>query len=86
MNGSALYQVSLLQALSLGRYEGSVEISELKKNGNIGIGTFDGLDGEMIMFALLCYYARKFDPDEVNEKTARRSNVFTILRERRADA
>ena len=45
--GSVLYQVSLLQALSLGRYEGSVKISELKKNGNIGIGTFDGLDGEI---------------------------------------
>ena len=45
--GSMLYQVSLLQALSLGGYEGSVKISELKKNGNIGIGTFDGLDGEI---------------------------------------
>ena len=57
MKGSVLYQVSLLQALSLGRYEGSVKISELKKNGNIGIGTFDGLDGEMIMLDGIVYRA-----------------------------
>ena len=40
----------------------------------------------VIMFGLLYYYARKFDPDDVNEKSERRSNVFTILRERRANA
>ena len=57
MDGSVLYQVSLLQALSLGRYEGSVEISELKRNGDIGIGTFDGLDGEMIMLDGTVYKA-----------------------------
>ena len=35
MIGSMLYQVSMLQALSLGRYEGSVSIGELKRNGDI---------------------------------------------------
>ena len=54
---SVLYQVSLLQALSLGRYDGSVSIGELKKNGDIGIGTFDSLDGEMIMFDGIVYKA-----------------------------
>ena len=57
MGGSMLYQVSLLQALSLGRYEGSISIGELKKNGDIGIGTFDGLDGEMIMLDGTVYKA-----------------------------
>ena len=40
----------------------------------------------LIMFGLLCYYARKFDPDEVNEKSERRSDVFAILKERRANS
>lgn len=52
-NGSGkngpLYQVSLLQALSLGDYTGSVTLAELKRHGDMAIGTFDGLDGEMIM-------------------------------------
>ena len=39
----------------------------------------------LVMFGLLFYYAKKFDPDVVNEKSERRANVFTILRERRAD-
>ena len=49
MKGPMLYQVSLLQALSLGRYDGSVAIGELKRNGDSGLGTFDGLDGERII-------------------------------------
>lgn len=44
-----LYQVSLLQALSLGDYTGFVTLAELKRHGDMAIGTFDGLDGEMIM-------------------------------------
>jgi len=44
-----LYQVSTIDALMQGVYEGNVTISELKKHGDFGIGTFDRLDGEMIM-------------------------------------
>lgn len=40
----------------------------------------------VIMFALLLYYAKRFDPDGVNEKSRKRSNVFSILKERGADA
>ena len=40
----------------------------------------------VIMFALLLYYAKRFDPDGVNEKSKKRSNVFSILKERGADA
>lgn len=47
--GSTLYQVSLLQALTYGDYSGSVLVGELKEHGNTGIGTFDGLNGELIM-------------------------------------
>ena len=43
-----VYQVSLLQSLTLGNYHGSVSVGELKKRGDIGIGTFDALNGELI--------------------------------------
>lgn len=38
----------------------------------------------LIMFGLLLYYAKRFDPDKVDEKNDRRSNVFTILKDRKA--
>lgn len=44
-----IFQVSLLQGLTLGDYYGSVSVSELKQRGDIGIGTFDALNGELIM-------------------------------------
>ena len=56
-NGTALFQISLLQALSLGDYHGTVTIDELKKHGDTGLGTFDGLDGEMIMLDGVVYKA-----------------------------
>ncbi len=43
-----LFQVSTLDALSLGLYQGALSFGELKKHGNFGLGTFEGLDGEMV--------------------------------------
>ena len=48
-NKKVLYQVSLLQGLAYGDYYGSITTEELKPYGDIGIGTFDRLNGEMIM-------------------------------------
>lgn len=48
-NGDVIYQVSLLQGLAYGDYDGSVAVGELKQHGNIGIGTFHRLNGEMIL-------------------------------------
>lgn len=48
-NRDVLYQVSLLQSLANGDYTGSITVGKLKQHGNIGIGTFDRLNGEMIM-------------------------------------
>ena len=44
-----MYQVSLLQGLTLGDYHGSITVEELEKHGNTGIGTFNRLNGELIM-------------------------------------
>ncbi|MDF2565433.1 MAG: alpha-acetolactate decarboxylase [Massilibacillus sp.] len=45
---NSLYQVSTINALLQGVYDGQVTMKELKKSGDFGIGTFEGLDGEMI--------------------------------------
>jgi len=43
-----LFQVSTLDALSLGIFQGSMAFSELRGHGDFGVGTFDSLDGEMV--------------------------------------
>lgn len=48
-DSECLYQTALLQSLMLGDYYGSVSVKELKTYGNTGIGTFDGLNGELVM-------------------------------------
>ena len=52
------FQVSLLQGLTFGDYYGSVSVEELKQKGDTGLGTFDGLDGEMIMLDGSVYKAK----------------------------
>ncbi len=44
-----IQQVALLQSLALGQFEGSITAKELKTLGDTGIGTFDGLNGELIL-------------------------------------
>lgn len=43
-----LFQVSTLDALSQGIYQGALSFRELKQHGNFGVGTFASLDGELI--------------------------------------
>lgn len=47
--GPALVQVGVIDALLAGGYEGSLTIGELRRQGDIGLGTFDALDGEMVV-------------------------------------
>lgn len=44
-----LVQVSTIDALLQGVYEGNTSLQTLGKYGDFGIGTFNGLDGEMIL-------------------------------------
>ena len=57
INNEVINQVSLLQGLTFGDYTGSVTVAELKKMGDIGIGTFDKLNGELIMLDGVVYRA-----------------------------
>lgn len=42
-------QVSTLPALSAGRFDGMLTVSNLLAHGDIGLGTFDALDGELVL-------------------------------------
>jgi acetolactate decarboxylase len=44
-----LYQVSTATALVEGIYKGAVEVATLRAHGGLGLGTFEGLDGEMVI-------------------------------------
>ncbi len=51
-------QVSTIDALLAGAYDGQMTVGELLTHGDLGIGTFDALEGEMIMIDHHVYQAR----------------------------
>jgi acetolactate decarboxylase len=53
-----LYQVSTIDALMQSVFDGVEPVAELKKHGDFGIGTFDALDGEMIVLDGVVYQAK----------------------------
>lgn len=55
---NVLYQTSLMSALLNGVYDGSTTIADLLTHGDFGLGTFNGLDGEMIVFDRSAYQLR----------------------------
>ncbi len=55
---NALAQISTYPALEKGLYDGDVTYARLARMGNFGIGTFDGMDGEMIALDGQFYQAR----------------------------
>ena len=44
-----LFQISTAGALVEGLYRGEVTVGSLREHGDFGLGTFDGLDGEMVV-------------------------------------
>jgi acetolactate decarboxylase len=52
-----LYQISTSTALVEGVYSGSISSSILLEHGDFGVGTFAGLDGEMIILDGVIYQA-----------------------------
>ena len=53
----SMYQVSLMQAFMHGEYDGVITVGDLKKHGDIGLGTFEGVNGEMIILDGVVYQA-----------------------------
>jgi acetolactate decarboxylase len=54
---AALFQSSTISALLEGRYDGDLTFRQLAERGDTGLGTLDGLDGEMIALDGLFYRA-----------------------------
>ena len=54
-----MFQVSTLHALVAGYTRSVITVGELENRGNIGLGTFEGVDGEMILLDGVCYRARQ---------------------------
>ncbi len=52
-----MYQVSTLQALALGYSRKVVSVEELLQKGDTGLGTFEDVNGEMIVMDGCCYRA-----------------------------
>lgn len=44
-----VFQYSLFTALANSVYDGNFTVAEVKKKGNIGLGTYNGLNGEMVV-------------------------------------
>lgn len=57
-NMGKFYQVSTLQALALGFSKSVTTVEELLGHGNLGLGTFEDVDGEMIVLDGKCYRAQ----------------------------
>src|SRR5260221_7631361 len=54
-NHSSIYLCAPVNALIEGIYEENIPLTELKKHGDFGLGTFDKLDGEMVMLDGITY-------------------------------
>ncbi len=53
-----IYQISTIDALLEGMYEGDLTIGELKQHGDLGLGTFNNLDGEMVLLDGIVYLVK----------------------------
>lgn len=53
-----MFQVSTLHALVAGYTRGVITVEELESQGDLGLGTFAGVDGEMVLLDGTCYRAR----------------------------
>lgn len=54
----AVYQTSTMAALLSGLYDGDVTVQQLLTHGDFGLGTFNHLDGEMVVLGGVCYHFR----------------------------
>lgn len=53
---SILYQYSHFWAVNKGCYDGDLSIAELKAHGNLGLGTFNALNGELVVIDNVFYH------------------------------
>lgn len=47
--GDVAFQYSTISALMAGAYDGRLAVADLLRRGDLGLGTYNGLDGEMVI-------------------------------------
>jgi acetolactate decarboxylase len=57
-HGNEVYQTSTMGALLAGAYDGNVTVRDLLHHGDFGLGTFNALDGEMLVLDGVCHQLR----------------------------
>lgn len=72
-----IFQVSTVNALIEGLYDGEISYGELRKHGDFGIGTFNALDGEMIALDGAFYQIR--GDGHVNRVDDRQKTPFAVV-------
>lgn len=55
---SEVYQYSTISALLDGVYDGEATVADILQHGDFGLGTFNHLDGEMVILDGVCYRLR----------------------------
>ncbi len=58
INRHSVYQVSVIDALMQGVMEGVISVKELLCRGDFGIGTFEGIDGELVVLDGTAYVCK----------------------------
>lgn len=53
-----MFQSATLQSLMIGNYYGYISVGDLRSHGNHGLGTFENIDGEMIILNDTVFQAR----------------------------
>lgn len=66
-----LTQVGTLNSLMMGDYDAEVTVNDLLKCGNVGIGTYQGLDGEAIFYDGKAFNARADGKTYIMENEAK---------------
>jgi acetolactate decarboxylase len=72
-----LFQASTLESLLESNYDGEVSFAELREHGDLGLGTFDAVDGEMI--AVDGEFFRATLDGNVHEVADSRKTPFAIV-------
>ncbi|MEV5361106.1 acetolactate decarboxylase, partial [Micrococcus luteus] len=57
-DAAEVFQTSTIGALLAGVYDGDLTVGELLRHGDFGLGTFNRLDGEMVIVDGRCYHLR----------------------------
>jgi acetolactate decarboxylase len=53
-----IYQISTIDALLAGYYDGDKKVIDVQEHGDFGLGTFNGIDGEMVVYQGIVYQVK----------------------------